>query len=121
MEFQHELIIPNEGLPFKIFLLREQGNIYKRKALAYLYRDFCCYGGRATFYINHEKYPLHAGELLIVNANEIHSVHALKTNKTAVIRYLSGSLKGILQPSSLSGLRAVCAVERTAAIRQTGG
>mgnify|MGYP000627029830 CR=1 FL=1 len=42
--------------------------------------------GELLFYINHEKYPLHAGELLIVNANEIHSVHALKTNKTAVIQ-----------------------------------
>lgn len=24
MEFQHELIIPNEGLPFKVFFLKEE-------------------------------------------------------------------------------------------------
>ena len=27
MEFQHELIIPNEGLPFKVFLF-EGGNTF---------------------------------------------------------------------------------------------
>lgn len=27
MEFQHELIIPNEGFPFKLFLLKEETEI----------------------------------------------------------------------------------------------
>ena len=122
MEFQHELIIPNEGLPFKIFLFEgSRGNYIREKHWHTSIEIFAVMEGELLFYINHEKYPLHAGELLIVNANEIHSVHALKTNKTAVIQIPLGSLKGILQPSSLSGLRAVCAVERTAAIRQTGG
>ena len=32
MEFQHELIIPNEGLPFKIFLFEgSRGNYIREK------------------------------------------------------------------------------------------
>ncbi len=41
MEFQHELIIPNEGLPFKIFLFEGGQGHYEREALAHIYRDFC--------------------------------------------------------------------------------
>ena len=31
MEFQHELIIPNEGLPFKLFLFEGAGGNYVRE------------------------------------------------------------------------------------------
>lgn len=87
MEFQHELIIPNEGLPFKIFLFEgERGNYIREKHWHTSIEIFAVLEGELLFYINNEKYPLHAGELLIVNANEIHSVNALKENKTAVIQ-----------------------------------
>ena len=87
MEFQHELIIPNEGLPFKIFLFEGgRGNYIREKHWHTSIEIFAVMEGELLFYINNEKYPLHAGELLIVNANEIHSVNALKENKTAVIQ-----------------------------------
>lgn len=87
MEFQHELIIPNEGLPFKIFLFEGgRGNYIREKHWHTSIEIFAVLEGELLFYINNEKYPLHAGELLIVNANEIHSVNALKENKTAVIQ-----------------------------------
>ena len=87
MEFQHELIIPNEGLPFKIFLFEGgRGNYIREKHWHTSIEIFAVMEGELLFYINNEQYALHAGELLIVNANEIHSVHALKKNKTAVIQ-----------------------------------
>lgn len=87
MEFQHELIIPNEGLPFKIFLFEGgRGNYIREKHWHTSIEIFAVLEGELLFYINNEKYPLHAGELLIVNANEIHSVNVLKENKTAVIQ-----------------------------------
>ena len=87
MEFQHELIIPNEGLPFKIFLFEGgRGNYIREKHWHTSIEIFAVLEGELLFYINNEKYLLHAGELLIVNANEIHSVNALKENKTAVIQ-----------------------------------
>ena len=42
MEFQHELVIPDEGLPFKFFLFEgSQGNYVRRKTLAYIHRNLC--------------------------------------------------------------------------------
>ena len=88
MEFQHELIIPNEGLPFKIFLFEGgRGNYIREKHWHTSIEIFAVMEGELLFYINNEQYPLHAGELLIVNANEIHSVNAWKENKTAVIQF----------------------------------
>lgn len=87
MEFQHELIIPNEGLPFKLFLFEGgRGNYIREKHWHTSIEIFAVMEGELLFFINNQKYPLHAGELLIVNANEIHSVHALKENRTAVIQ-----------------------------------
>ena len=87
MDFQHELIIPNEGLPFKLFLFEGgQGNYIRENHWHTSVEIFAVMEGELVFYINKEKFPLYAGELLIVNANEIHSVHAPKKNKTAVIQ-----------------------------------
>ena len=49
MEFQHELIIPNEGLPFKLFLFEGRNGNYVRKTLAHVYRDFYGNGGESFF------------------------------------------------------------------------
>ena len=35
MEFQHELIIPNEGFPFKVFLFEGGKDVYKRQGLSF--------------------------------------------------------------------------------------
>ena len=87
MEFQHELIIPNEGLPFKIFLFEgSRGNYIREKHWHTSIEIFAVMEGELLFYINHEKYPLHAGELLIVNANEIHSVLLTSSHITKLFR-----------------------------------
>ena len=50
MEFQHELIIPNEGFPFKLFLFEgRNGNYVREKHLAHVHRDFACNGGESFF------------------------------------------------------------------------
>ena len=42
MEFQHELVIPDEGLPFKFFLFEgKSGELCERKTLAYIHRNLC--------------------------------------------------------------------------------
>ena len=38
------------------------------------------------FYINNQSQPLSAGELIIVNSNEIHSIEAPKPNLTLVLQ-----------------------------------
>lgn len=87
MEFQHELIIPNEGLPFKVFLFEGgNGNYVREKHWHTSIEIFAVLEGHLEFFMNKEEYPLKAGEQLIINSNEIHSIHATEKNKTVVLQ-----------------------------------
>lgn len=69
MEFQHELIIPNEGLPFKLFLFEgRNGNYVREKHWHTSIEIFTVMEGNLSFYINEVEYPLKAGEFLIINS-----------------------------------------------------
>ena len=87
MEFQHELIIPNEGLPFKVFLFEgENGNYVREKHWHTSIEIFAVMEGSLNFFVNKEEYPLKAGEQIIINSNELHSIHAVEKNKTVVLQ-----------------------------------
>ena len=87
MEFQHELISPNEGLPFKVFLFEGgNGNYVREKHWHTSIEIFAVMEGHLEFFMNKEEYPLKAGEQLIINSNEIHSIHAAERNKTVVLQ-----------------------------------
>lgn len=87
MEFQHELIIPNEGLPFKLFLFEGSGGNYVREKHWHTSVElFAVQNGSLTFYLNEEEHPLQAGKFLIINSNEIHSIHAPVENETIVLQ-----------------------------------
>ena len=87
LEFQHELIIPNEGLPFKIFLFEGgHGNYEREKHWHTSIEIFAVLKGRLTFFLNEVEYPLEAGELIIINSNEIHSIHAPEKNETVILQ-----------------------------------
>ena len=87
MEFQHELIIPNEGLPFKVFLFEGgNGNYVREKHWHTSIEIFAVLEGHLEFFMNKEEYPLKAGEKLIINSNEIHSIRAVEKNKTVVLQ-----------------------------------
>lgn len=81
MEFQHELIIPNEGFPFKVFLFEGgNGNYVREKHWHTSVEIFAVMEGRLDFFVNKDEYPLKAGEQIIINSNEIHSIHAVPKN-----------------------------------------
>ena len=67
MEFQHELIIPNEGFPFKIFLFEGgHGNYEREKHWHTSIEIFTVLKGQLTFYLNEEEYPLEAAIFIIL-------------------------------------------------------
>lgn len=87
MEFSHELIVPNEDLPFKMFIFEgREGNYFRDKHWHRSIEIFAVFEGALTFYINQEKYPLNAGEFMLVNSNEIHSVDSPVPNFTVVVQ-----------------------------------
>ena len=87
MEFQHELIIPDEGLPFKLFLFEgRNGNYIREKHWHTSVEIFAVMEGSLYFYIDEKEYPLKAGEFLIINSNEVHSIQAPVRNETIVLQ-----------------------------------
>lgn len=87
MEFQHELIIPNEGLPFKLFLFEGgSGNYEREKHWHTSIEIFTVLEGQLSFFLNDREHPLEAGELIIINSNEIHSIRAQEKNRTVVLQ-----------------------------------
>lgn len=87
MEFSHELIVPNEDLPFKMFIFEgREGNYFRDKHWHRSIEIFAVFEGTLAFYINQEKYPLQAGEFMLVNSNEIHSVDSPVPNFTVVVQ-----------------------------------
>lgn len=87
MEFSHEIIMPNEGLPFKIFIFEGGGgNYFRNKHWHRSVELFAVYEGNLKFYLNERAYPLGAGEFMLVNSNEIHSIDAPGPNRTIVLQ-----------------------------------
>lgn len=87
MGYQHEVIVPNEGMPFKLFLFEGGNGKYIREK--HWHRSielFAVKKGALDFYLNEQKYHLTEGEFVLVNSNELHSVHAAQPNETIVLQ-----------------------------------
>lgn len=87
MEFSHELIVPEAGFPFKLFLFEGgRGNYRREKHWHRSVEIFAVCSGRLGFYIEDELCPLSDGEFMIVNSNEVHSIEAPLPNETVVLQ-----------------------------------
>ena len=87
MEYSHEIIVPNDDLPFKMFIFEgSRGGYIRQKHWHRSMEIFAVFDGEMEFYLNDKRYPLHPGEFMLVNSNELHSIYAPKKNKTLVIQ-----------------------------------
>ena len=87
MEFEYELIIPNEGFPFKLFQFEgKDGNYIRAKHWHRSIEIFAVFQGALTFYINEEEHFLTEGEFILLNSNEVHAVESPMPNKTIVLQ-----------------------------------
>ena len=81
MEYSHEIIVPNDDLPFKMFIFEgSQGGYIRQKHWHRSIEIFAVFDGEMEFYLNDKRYPLHPGEFMLVNSNELHSIYAPKKN-----------------------------------------
>ena len=87
MSVSHELIVPETGFPFKLFLFEgSRGNYYREKHWHRSVEIFAVCRGRIGFYIGEKLCPLTGGEFMIVNSNEVHSVDSSRPNETIVLQ-----------------------------------
>ena len=87
MEYSHEIIMPNDDIPFKMFVFEgRNGNYMREKHWHRSIEIFALFEGELEFYVNELRYSLKPGEFMLVNSNEIHSIHSPKKNMTIVLQ-----------------------------------
>lgn len=85
--YQHEVIIPDEGFPFKLFLFEGYNGKYIRdKHWHRSIEIFAVQEGTLDFILGATHYHLSKGEFIVVNSNEVHAIHAAKSNHTIVLQ-----------------------------------
>ena len=87
MHYNHELILPNQDLPFKLFIFEgKDGHYIRDKHWHQSVEIFAVCEGELSFYLDQREYPLAEGQFMLVNSNEVHSVSSPKPNDTIVIQ-----------------------------------
>ncbi|MDR1765649.1 MAG: AraC family transcriptional regulator [Lachnospiraceae bacterium] len=104
MDFRHELVMPDEDLPFRLF--RYEGMAGNYQVTKHWHRSveiFAVVDGALDFYINSRRFPLCAGDLIIVNPSEIHSVQSPEPNFTLVLQIPAQAFRGYLDDGRFAG------------------
>ena len=85
--YEHELIIPDQGFLFKVFPFEgRDGNYVRAKHWHRSVEIFAVYEGALTLFLNDAPFLLGAGQMMLVNSNEIHSISAPEPNRTLVLQ-----------------------------------
>ena len=102
MEFRHEFVMPNENLPFRMFLFEGKDGSYKvNKHWHQSIEIFLVQTGHITFYIDSQQFPISDKDFIIVNSNEIHSIDAPFENETIVIQIPLQAFEGLFLDEQL--------------------
>lgn len=86
-DFKRELVMPNDDLPFRMFVFEGKNGRYKvTKHWHDTVEIFIVLEGEIDFYVNSSYYGLSKGKFIIVNSNEVHSIDVERENFTIVIQ-----------------------------------
>lgn len=87
MAYSHEIILPNDDIPFKMFIFEgKDGNYVREKHWHRSIEIFALFEGELEFYVDEVRYSLRPGEFMLVNSNEVHSIFSPKRNQTVVLQ-----------------------------------
>ena len=87
MEFRHEVVIPNEDLPFKMFIFEGKDGNYKVSTHWHQSVEiFLVTEGTIDFYIDSHYFSLKEHQFVIVNSNQVHSIDCPYSNNTIVLQ-----------------------------------
>lgn len=109
MDFRHELVLPNDDLPFKLFVFEGKDGSYKvSKHWHRSIEIFLVLEGSMDFYINSQKHVLEKGKFILVNSNEVHSIDCPKPNFTLVLQIPRGLFEKYLGDADSLLFRRSC-------------
>lgn len=87
MDIRHELVIPNDDLPFRMFIFEgREGNYKVTKHWHHSIELFLVLEGEIDFYINNCHLSLAQQDFVLVNSNEVHSIDCPNPNITIVLQ-----------------------------------
>ena len=110
MDFRHELVLPNEDLPFKLFVFEgKDGNYKVTKHWHRSVEIFLVLEGSIDFYINAQCYRLGQGQFILVNSNEVHSIDSPDPNFTLVLQIPRGLFEKYLGEADTLLFQRSCA------------
>ena len=109
MDFRHELVLPNEDLPFRLFVFEgKDGNYKVSKHWHRSIEIFLVLEGGIDFYINAQRYRLLPGEFMLVNSNEVHSIDSPEPNFTLVLQIPRGLFENYMKDADHLLFRRSC-------------
>lgn len=100
--YSQELIMPNKDIPFKMFLFEGMNGHYVREK--HWHREieiFAVFEGDLDFYIGDREYPLKAGDFILVNSNEVHSIKSPHPNMTLVVQIPLDLFENYIEKNSI--------------------
>lgn len=75
MNYEHEVVVPRAGMPFKIDIFEGAGGNYTREPHWHNSVEiFAIYEGSLVFILREKKIRVESGEFIIINTNELHSI-----------------------------------------------
>ena len=84
---EHEVIIPNKDISFKMFQFEgKDGNYFRDRHWHRSVEIFAVDEGELDFFLDETRIHLTAGHFVLVNSNEIHSISAPRPNRTIVLQ-----------------------------------
>lgn len=102
MEFRHELVKPNDDLPYRMVVFEgRNGNYNVPKHWHKSVELFFVLEGEINFFLNSVCYSLHSGQFIIVNSNEIHSIECTNQNFIIVLQIPRKIFDDVIKDESL--------------------
>lgn len=109
MDFRHELVRPNDDLPFRLFIFEGKNGNYKvSKHWHRSVEIFLVLEGSIDFYINSNLFVLKDGQFILVSSNEVHSIDCPDPNTTIVLQIPAELFERHLESTDCLSFRRTC-------------
>lgn len=97
MNYEHEVVVPRAGMPFKIDIFEGGcGNYIRDPHWHNSVEIFAIYEGSLDFLLREKEITVKAGDFMIINTNELHSIRATDVNKAVYVQIPISEFKNYL-------------------------
>ncbi len=97
MDYEHEVVVPRAGMPFKIDVFEgANGNYIREPHWHNSVEIFAIYEGQLDFIFREKEVTVEAGSFIIINTNELHSIRAKQANLALYLQIPISEFKNYL-------------------------